>query len=99
MAVIRVLLVDDFARHREIMRSMLRANRDLLVVGEAADGLKAVQMAQHLQPDLIVLDLNLPSLSGPEAARRIRKLSPRSRIIIASEECSDDTWRRLLAQV
>jgi two-component system, NarL family, response regulator LiaR len=47
-------------------------------------------VAEQLQPDLIALDLNLPSLSGLEAARRIRKLSPDSRIVMASEECSDD---------
>jgi DNA-binding NarL/FixJ family response regulator len=90
MSVIRVLLVDDFARHREIIRAILRANHDLQVVGEAADGLEAVQLAERLQPDLIVLDLNLPCLNGLEAARRIRKLSPGSKIVMASEEYSDD---------
>jgi DNA-binding NarL/FixJ family response regulator len=90
VSVIRVLLVDDFARHREVIRAMLRANHDLQVVGEAADGLEGVRMAEQLQPDLIVLDLNLPSLNGLEAARRIRKLSPGSKIVIASQECSAD---------
>jgi DNA-binding NarL/FixJ family response regulator len=69
---------------------MLRANHDLQVVGEAADGLEGVRMAEQLQPDLIVLDLNLPSLNGLEAARRIRRLSPASKVVMASEECSDD---------
>jgi CheY-like chemotaxis protein len=85
-----VLLVDDFARHREVVRAMLRTSHDLQIVGEAADGPEAVRMAEELQPDVIVLDLNLPSLSGLAAARRIRKLSPGSKIIMASEECSDD---------
>ena len=94
--MIRVLLVDDFARHREIIREILRTNPDLQVVGEAADGLEAVHVAEKLQPDLIVLDLNLPSLNGLEAARRIRKLSPGSKIVMASEECSDDIVREAI---
>jgi DNA-binding NarL/FixJ family response regulator len=90
VSVVRVLVVDDFARHREVIRAMLMTNDDLQVVGEAADGLEAVRMAQQLQPDLVVLDLNSPGLSGLEVARRIRKLSPGSKIVMASEECSDD---------
>jgi DNA-binding NarL/FixJ family response regulator len=69
---------------------MLRANHDLLVVGEAADGLEAARVAEQLQPDLIVLDFNLPGLNRLEAARRIRRLSPGSKIVMASDECSDD---------
>ena len=90
MSITRVLLVDDFARCRETVGAMLRPNRDLEVVGEAADGLEAVRLAEQLQPDLILLDLNLPGLNGIEVARRIRKLSPGSKIVMMSEECSHD---------
>ena len=90
VSVIRVLLVDDFARIREVARAMLNTNPDLQVVGEAADGLEAVHLAEKLQPDLIVLDLNLPTLNGLEAARRIRALSPGSKIVMVSQECSAD---------
>jgi CheY-like chemotaxis protein len=60
----------------------------LQVVGEVPDGLQAVHKAEELQPDLIVLDLGLPILNGIEATRRIRKLSPESKILILSQESS-----------
>ena len=88
MSAIRVLLVDDFAGVRECIRSMLGNHSDFEVVGEAADGLEAIHMAEKLQPDLIVLDLAMPRLNGLEAARRIRRLSPGSKIVMVSQECS-----------
>lgn len=60
------------------------------IIGEASDGLEAVQKAEQLQPDLVVLDIGLPTLNGIEAARRIRKLCPASRILFVSQESSAD---------
>jgi DNA-binding NarL/FixJ family response regulator len=75
---------------------MLSDCPDLLVVAEPSDGLEAVREAKELQPDLIVLDLSIPKLNGLEAARRIRALSPKSKIIIASLESSADFVREAL---
>jgi CheY-like chemotaxis protein len=69
----------------------------LQIVGEVSDGLEAVQKAQELQPDLIVLDIGLPTLNGIEAARRIRKLSPESKILFMSQESSADVVQEALA--
>ena len=87
---IRVLLVDDYAPFRQFARSALEKNPDLQIISEVSDGLEAVQKAQQLQPDLILLDIGLPSLNGIEVARRIRKHSPRSKILVVSENRSWD---------
>ena len=94
---IRVLVVDDFEPWRQRVCSILLTRPELHVVAEIADGLEALQKAQELQPDLIVLDLGLPSLNGIEAARRIRKLSPESKILFASQEFSADVVQEALA--
>jgi two-component system nitrate/nitrite response regulator NarL len=86
----RVLVVDDFARWRDFILEKLRENHNLQVIGVASDGLEAVQKAKELQPDLILLDIGLPSLNGIEVARQIRKLSPKSKILFLSQESSAD---------
>jgi CheY-like chemotaxis protein len=87
---VRVLVVDDYEPFRQFICSTLRKRPELEIVGEVIDGLKAVQKAKKLQPDLIVLDIGLPSLNGIEAARRIRKLCPESKILFISQESSAD---------
>ena len=72
------------------MLEKLRENHNLRVIGVASDGLEAVQKAEELQPDLILLDIGLPSLNGIEVARQIRKLSPKSKILFVSQESSAD---------
>lgn len=87
---VRVLVVEDFAPYRRFICSTLANLAGLQVIGEVSDGLEAVQKAQELQPDLILLDIGLPTLNGIEAARRIRQLAPKSKIIFVSQESTAD---------
>ena len=86
----QVLLVDDYEPWRAFVASTLKNQAKLRIIGEARDGLEAVQIAQQLQPDLILLDIGLPTLNGIEAARRIREVSPKSKILFVSENRSRD---------
>ena len=87
---VRVFVVDDFEAFRRLLCSILEKMTELQVVCQASDGLEAVQRAEELQPDLIVLDIGLPTLNGIEAARQIRRLSPESKIIFLTQESSTD---------
>ena len=94
---VRVLLVEDFEPFSRFLRSVLGKHKGLQIVCEASDGLEAVHRAEELQPDLILLDIGLPTLNGIEAARRIRKLSPASKIIFVSQESFPDVVREALS--
>ena len=96
-AAVRVLLVEDFEPFRRFVTSTLAGLRDLQVIGEASDGLAAVQKAVEQKPDLILLDIELPILNGFEAARQIRKLVPESKIIFLSLESSADVVQEALS--
>jgi DNA-binding NarL/FixJ family response regulator len=85
---VRTLVVDDVDDFRHFLRSTLLEKTQCEVVGEASDGLQAVQQAEELQPDLILLDLGLPTLNGIEAARRIRRVSPNSKILFVTQNSS-----------
>jgi DNA-binding NarL/FixJ family response regulator len=88
--VTRVLIVEDFLAFRRFICSTLGESLDLRVIAEVADGLEAVQKAAELKPDLILLDIGLPTINGIEAARQIRKVSPESKIVFVSQESSPD---------
>ena len=95
--LVRILLVDDFGPFRKHVRSLIMKRAEWVVLCEVSDGLEAVQKAEELQPDLILLDIGLPRLNGIEAARRIRKLSPGSKILFVSQELSADLVHEALA--
>jgi DNA-binding NarL/FixJ family response regulator len=85
---VHVLVVDDYAPFRHYVCTMLEQIQHIRLVGEAADGLEAVQKAEELQPDLVLMDIGLPSLNGIEAARAIRRHDPRCQIVFLSLESS-----------
>ena len=81
MALVRLLVVDDFQLWRDCIREYLEEHPDLHIVGFASDGFEALQKVRELQPDLVLLDIGLPKLSGIETARQIRTLSPNCKIL------------------
>jgi DNA-binding NarL/FixJ family response regulator len=83
---IRALVAEDFEPFRRFVCSTLNSFPHLQIVAEVSDGREAVRMAAELQPDLILLDIGLPSLDGIEAARQIRAHCPASRIIFVTYE-------------
>jgi DNA-binding NarL/FixJ family response regulator len=94
--VIRVLTVDDFKDWRRRVLLLFRARPEWQVIAEASDGTEAIQKAEDLKPDLILLDIGLPKLNGIEAARQIRQLSPSSKIIFLSQNNDRDIVRAAL---
>ena len=87
---LRVLAADDFEPWRRFVSSALQRQPDTQIILEVSDGLEAVYRAEDLRPDLILLDIGLPGLDGIAAARRIRDLSPTSKVLFLSEESSPD---------
>jgi len=93
---IRVLIADDHAIVRDGVRALLNLAEDMEVVGEAADGREAIAKAQALEPDVCLMDIAMPGLGGLEAAIEIRKLCPRTRILVLSQYEDREYIRRFL---
>ena len=87
---IRIMVVDDFQEWRQQIRSILEARPELAVIAEAVDGLEAVQKAQELKPDLILLDIGLPNLNGLQAANRIHQVAPDAAIIFLTQNSDEE---------
>jgi DNA-binding NarL/FixJ family response regulator len=78
------LLADDNPVYRQALRRMVEAHSDWSVIAEAADGAEALQLTAQLTPDVVLIDINMPIMNGIEAARRLKKVSPNSRVITFS---------------
>ena len=96
MLVLKVLIADDHEIVRQGLRSMLEAQRECQVVGEAADGRQAVAMTKELNPDVVILDIGMPTLNGLEATRQILKLRPQTKVLILTMHESDSVIREVL---
>jgi DNA-binding NarL/FixJ family response regulator len=96
-APVRILVVDSFEAWRNLVCSMLRGYAESRVVGKVADGLAAVQEASNLKPDLILLGIGLPKLNGIEAAKRIRRVAPGTKILFLTVNSEEDVAEAALS--
>lgn len=96
MRPIRVLVVDDHSLVREGLARLLEMREEFQVVGEAGNGLEAVERARELKPDVVLLDVRMPELDGVEALRRIRAENPEIKAVVLTTFLSDDYVFRAL---
>jgi DNA-binding NarL/FixJ family response regulator len=96
MKTVRILIVDDHDLMRRGIKALLQSHAGWEVVGEAHTGREAVTKAEELKPDVVILDISMPDLNGIEAARRIRKSSPNTEVLILSVHYSDQLIRDIL---
>ncbi len=92
---LRILVVEDHAPFRHLIRALLQRRAEFQIT-EAADGLEAVRKLETLQPDLILLDINLPMMDGFEVAKQIPRLAPHARLLFMSQESSPEIVREAL---
>ena len=97
MSPIRILLVEDFIPYRNLIVKLLSKNPDLCVISEIDDGIEAVEQAQRLRPDLILMDIGLPRLNGLAAARQIFGLVPTAKIVYLTQMTDVDVVEEALS--
>jgi len=98
MGSIRILVVDDADEVRRDLRTILQLTPDLSVAGEAANGLEAVELAAHLTPDVVLMDLRLPGLDGFEATEQIKKRDPAPAVVILTIYGQEEHRARAVSQ-
>ncbi len=92
--MIRVLIADDQRLVREGFQVLFSRAKDIEVVGEARDGVKAVEMAATLKPDVVLMDIRMPRLNGLDAARQIVAQGGNVRVLMVAMQCDDDSVRQ-----
>ena len=94
--MISIVMADDHPMIREGIRSMIERHANLKVLGEASGGVQALELVERLQPDVLLLDLRMPDMDGPEVTREARRISPRTRVLILTTYATD---RDILAAI
>ena len=97
MSTTSVLVVDDIANVREDIKRLLYFEEDILVVGEAGDGKEALQMAEDLKPDVVLMDVNMPGMDGISASEAISTKMPDTAIVIISIQGEPEYLRKAMA--
>jgi DNA-binding NarL/FixJ family response regulator len=92
-----VFLVEDFAPFRALIHTLIGNAPGLQMIGEAADGLVAVELARELCPDVILMDIGLPGINGIESARRIRQFLANSKVVFVTQETSSEVVQQALS--
>lgn len=93
---VKVLIADDHAMIRDGVRSLIKQNKELVVVGEAQSGRETLEKFQDLKPDLLILDISMPDLNGMEVSREILSSDPEAKIVILSMYDDEDYINRCL---
>lgn len=96
MSVVRVLLAEDHHLVRQGLRALLEREPGIEIVGEAADGLEALQLIEDLQPDIVLMDITMPGLNGLEVLRRVRSRLPEVRVLVLSVHEGEEYLLRAL---
>src|ERR1700728_1872890 len=95
MKKITVLLVDDHTVVRQGLRALLSQEQDIEVVGEAENGRQAVQMAEKILPDIVIMDIVMPLMNGLEGTRQLLNYVPKTKVLVLSSYCDDDYVQQL----
>lgn len=96
MGKLRLILADDHQMMREGLRLLVNSQADMEVVGEAENGQAAVELAQKLQPDVVVMDISMPEMNGLKATQRLKRLCPNIKILTLTRHTDDGYLQQLL---
>jgi DNA-binding NarL/FixJ family response regulator len=99
MSAVRVLLADDHTLVRAGLRRILESMPDIAVVGEAGNGLDLLELAEKLQPDLVLMDIAMPGLNGLDATEKLTRTMPSIRVLILSMHQNKEYVRKALCRI